>query len=148
MLASVRRLHARRPVAQLAEHRSPKPGVGGSIPSWPARFLRRDGDRGRRWFGAKPRQVNEGVGQSVKTARLEHTRDASSQVTGWISRSRVFLAQVKNEMERVTWPTRKEVDATTVVVMLTSAFFGLYLSAIDVVLVRFARFLFNVFGAQ
>src|SRR5258708_40042166 len=25
-----------RPVAQLAEHRSPKPGVGGSIPSWPA----------------------------------------------------------------------------------------------------------------
>ena len=24
-----------RPVAQLAEHRSPKPEVGGSIPSWP-----------------------------------------------------------------------------------------------------------------
>ena len=27
-----------RPVAQLAEHRSPKPGVGGSIPSWPASY--------------------------------------------------------------------------------------------------------------
>ena len=26
-----------RPVAQLAERRSPKPQVGGSIPSWPAR---------------------------------------------------------------------------------------------------------------
>jgi hypothetical protein len=25
-----------RPVAQLAEQRSPKPQVGGSIPSWPA----------------------------------------------------------------------------------------------------------------
>ena len=24
-----------RPIAQLAEHRSPKPGVGGSNPSWP-----------------------------------------------------------------------------------------------------------------
>ena len=24
-----------RPVAQMAEHRSPKPKVGGSIPSWP-----------------------------------------------------------------------------------------------------------------
>lgn len=69
-------------------------------------------------------------------------------MTGWINRTRVFLAQVKNEMERVTWPTRKEVYATTLVVMLTSAFFGLYLSAIDVVLVRMARFLFNVFGAQ
>src|SRR5258705_10975538 len=28
----------RRTVAQLAEHRSPKPGVGGSIPSCPARL--------------------------------------------------------------------------------------------------------------
>ena len=51
-------------------------------------------------------------------------------------------------MERVTWPTRKEVYATTLVVLLTSAFFGLYLSAIDLVFVRMASFLFNVFGAQ
>ncbi len=29
-----------RPVAQLAERRSPKPQVGGSIPSWPAKFER------------------------------------------------------------------------------------------------------------
>ncbi len=28
-----------RPVAQLAEQRSPKPQVGGSIPSWPAIVL-------------------------------------------------------------------------------------------------------------
>ena len=84
----------------------------------------------------------------MKTARLEHVRNASSSVTGWINRSRVFLAQVKNEMERVTWPTRKEVYATTGVVLLTSAFFGLYLSAIDVVLVRIARFLFDMFGVQ
>ena len=27
-----------RPVAQLAEQRSPKPQVGGSIPSWPANW--------------------------------------------------------------------------------------------------------------
>ncbi len=83
----------------------------------------------------------------MKTARLESTRNVSA-VTGWVSRSRVFLAQVKNEMERVTWPTRKEVYATTGVVLLTSAFFGLYLSAIDVVLVRIARSLFDMFGVQ
>ena len=83
----------------------------------------------------------------MKTARLENTKDAS-HITGWVSRSRVFLAQVKNEMERVTWPTRKEVYATTLVVVLTSVFFGLYLSAIDVVLVRVAQFLFTTFGAQ
>src|SRR5690554_2269167 len=28
-----------RPVVQLVEHRSPKPGVGGSSPSWPAIFF-------------------------------------------------------------------------------------------------------------
>jgi hypothetical protein len=28
-----------RPVAQLAEQRSPKPQVGGSIPSWPAKVI-------------------------------------------------------------------------------------------------------------
>ena len=28
-----------RPVAQLGEHRSPKPAVAGSIPAWPANFL-------------------------------------------------------------------------------------------------------------
>ena len=83
----------------------------------------------------------------VKTARLESTRGAAA-VTGWVSRSRVFLAQVKNEMERVTWPTRKEVYATTFVVLLTSAFFGLYLSGLDLVFVRIAGFLFSTFGVQ
>ena len=67
---------------------------------------------------------------------------------GWVSRSRVFLAHVKNERERVTWPTRKEVYATTLVVLLTSTFFGLYLSGLDLVLVRLAGFLFSTFGAQ
>ena len=41
-LSTVSWLLTRRPVAQLAERRSPKPQVGGSIPSWPA-------TRSRRW---------------------------------------------------------------------------------------------------
>ena len=82
----------------------------------------------------------------MKATRIESVRDASSGVTSWIPRSRVFLAQVKNEMERVTWPTRKEVYATTLVVLLTSAFFGLYLFSIDVVLVRLQGLLFEAFN--
>ena len=98
--------------------------------------------------GAKSRLGNEGAGQSVKTARVEHVRDAPSGVVGWVSRTRVFLAQVKNEMERVTWPTRKEVYATTLVVLLTVAFFGVYLWSIDLILNRLATLLFGMFGAQ
>jgi len=84
----------------------------------------------------------------VKTARVESVRDSSLLVTGWYGRARVFLAQVKNEMERVTWPTRKEVYATTLVVILTSFIFGMYLWGIDLVLTRIARFIFETFGAQ
>ena len=35
----INKLRVRRPVAQLAERRSPKPKVGGSMPSWPAILL-------------------------------------------------------------------------------------------------------------
>mgnify|MGYP003694029297 CR=1 FL=1 len=40
----------------------------------------------------------------------------------------LFFSEVRNELKRVTWPSQKEVYATTVVVILTSLFFGLYLS--------------------
>ena len=45
--------------------------------------------------------------------------------------ARLFLSEVRNELKRVTWPSQKEVYATTVVVILTSVFFGLYLFALD-----------------
>ena len=56
---------------------------------------------------------------------------ARESVTGWWGRSRRFLSEVRNEMGCVTWPTQKEVYATTVVVILVSIFFGLYLFALD-----------------
>ena len=40
---------------------------------------------------------------------------------------RLFLSEVRNELKRVTWPSRQEVYATTVVVILVSIFFGVYL---------------------
>ena len=48
---------------------------------------------------------------------------------GWWQRAGEFLREVRNEMKRVTWPSQREVYATTVVVILTSVFFGLYLFA-------------------
>ena len=65
----------------------------------------------------------------------------------WWSRSRTFLTQVRNELERVTWPSRKEVYATTLVVILTSILFGVYLWGIDLVLNAIVGFVFRTFGA-
>ena len=72
---------------------------------------------------------------------------AKESVTGWWGRSRRFLAEVRNEMGRVTWPNRKEVYATTVVVILTSILFGVYLWVIDLVLNGIMGRLFRAFGA-
>ncbi len=72
---------------------------------------------------------------------------ARESVTGWWGRSRRFLTEVRNETGRVTWPSRREVYATTVVVILTSIFFGVYLYGIDVILDRIMAWVFRTFAA-
>jgi preprotein translocase subunit SecE len=87
----------------------------------------------------------------MKTMAAEHEDSfggrARESVTGWWGRSRRFLAEVRNELSRVTWPSRKEVYATTLVVILTSIFFGVYLYGIDLVLNALMGWLYTRFGA-
>ncbi len=45
-----------------------------------------------------------------------------------------FLSDVRNEMRKVTFPSRKEVQATTVVVIITVIIFGIYFFVIDQVI--------------
>ena len=71
---------------------------------------------------------------------------AREGVAGWWGRWRRFLAEVRNEMSRVTWPSRREVYATTVVVILTSIFFGLYLWGVDLILDRLIRWVYSAAG--
>lgn len=66
--------------------------------------------------------------------------------TGWVGRSRSFLTGVRNEMSRVTWPSRREVWATTIVVILTSIIFGVYLWGADLVMSATMRVIFQYFG--
>ena len=68
-------------------------------------------------------------------------------ITSWWTNTRTFLTEVRNEMRRVTWPSRKEVYATTVVVILTSAFFGIYLWSLDLALNWGVNWIFRRFGA-
>ena len=69
-----------------------------------------------------------------------------SGVIGFWDQSRTFLTQVRNELERVTWPSKKEVYATTFVVILTSIFFGMYLWGVDLLLNVLIGWVFNAFG--
>ena len=87
----------------------------------------------------------------MKSAMLDRARDTAvgpRGIAGWWGRSRTFLSQVRNEMERVTWPSWKEVQATTFVVILTSVLFGVYLWGIDMVLNAVTGTVFRTFGAS
>jgi len=74
--------------------------------------------------------------------------NALKGVTGWFGNLRNFLVEVRNELKRVTWPSRKEVYATTMVVILTSVFFGVYLWLLDQLFERSVLSLFRYFGAK
>ena len=74
---------------------------------------------------------------------LEPVREAAGSR---FERMRLFLSEVRNELKRVTWPSQAEVYATTVVVILVSMFFGLYLYSVDMVLSRLVAWAFQKLG--
>ena len=84
--------------------------------------------------------------EQVKPAPVRSAEGARG-IRGWWDNGRTFLTEVRNEMRRVTWPSRREVYATTLVVIITSAFFGLYLFSLDMMLNAAVNWIFRTFGA-
>ncbi|GFE59243.1 preprotein translocase subunit SecE [Geobacter sp. AOG1] len=56
-----------------------------------------------------------------------------------LAKTKNFLEEVKVELGKVTWPTRKETVATTWVVVVIIVIISLYLGACDVVLAKLMR---------
>jgi preprotein translocase subunit SecE len=78
---------------------------------------------------------------------VDNVKDAPEKVAGWWERTTTFFTEVRSEMKRVTWPTRREVYATTVVVVLTSIFFGVYLWGVDILFNSIVGWIFRELGA-
>jgi preprotein translocase subunit SecE len=68
---------------------------------------------------------------------------------GWGPRKfqelKTFFVEVRSELKKVTWPSRTEVYSTTIVVILTTIFFGFYLYGLDLVL---SQLFTRVLGAR
>ena len=60
--------------------------------------------------------------------------DQGNRMMQFPARAKGFLTDVRNEMRKVTFPNRKEVQATTTVVIITVILFGLYFFVIDQVI--------------
>jgi len=60
-----------------------------------------------------------------------------------LAKTRSFFEEVKVELEKVTWPVRKETMATTWVVVFIVVLISFYLGVCDLVLAKILRFLLN-----
>jgi preprotein translocase subunit SecE len=54
----------------------------------------------------------------------------------WYKRFFSFLKEVRAELKKVTWPSRRETANTTLVVILSVFFFGFYLFFMDIIFSR------------
>lgn len=52
-----------------------------------------------------------------------------------------FLIEVIAELRRTTWPTRQEATRLSILVLIVSAFFGVFLGAIDYGFGQLSKFL-------
>jgi len=54
----------------------------------------------------------------------------------WIENTRSYLADIRSEMKRVTWPNRDRVQSTTLVVIVAVFIFAAYFKIVDTVIER------------
>ena len=91
--------------------------------------------------------------QAVKVKNEESQSNAitgaaagiGQKVTGTVSDTREFLHDVRVEMKQVTWPNRDDVISTTTVVIVTVAFFGVFLAIVDWLVQHGVQRLFDYF---
>jgi len=69
-----------------------------------------------------------------------------NKMTNWINKSKDFLSEVRSEMRKVSFPSRDEVVGTTIVVVITSFVFSVFLFAADQVIVWGYQNLVKVLG--
>jgi preprotein translocase subunit SecE len=49
----------------------------------------------------------------------------------WVESTREYFTDIRAEMRRVTWPSRKQVESTTLIVILSVFAFAIYFEIVD-----------------
>ena len=65
------------------------------------------------------------------------------RVSGWPEAVKEYFNELKMEMRRVTWPSKKQVQATTTVVIVSVFAFAAYFSLVDTIMGRLIEKLFS-----
>jgi preprotein translocase subunit SecE len=81
------------------------------------------------------------MANSITTAR----DNFGDRIKTWPERTRNFYSDVRTEMRKVTAPSWAEVRATTAVVVITVALFGIFFFIIDGLITKGVGALYNYF---
>jgi preprotein translocase subunit SecE len=54
-------------------------------------------------------------------------------IKAWPQNTRTYIGELQSEMKRVTWPSRKQVQSTTAVVIVTVFAFAAYFKVVDII---------------
>jgi preprotein translocase subunit SecE len=54
-----------------------------------------------------------------------------NRVTGWVGQTREFLVSVREELRKVTWPTRDELVKATRMIVVLSIILGIVIGLMD-----------------
>jgi preprotein translocase SecE subunit len=86
--------------------------------------------------------------RSMKSMAENNKRDLMesrpvSWAQGHIESIKEFYTETRHEMQRVTWPTRKQVQGTTIVVIVTVFFFGAFFMLSDNIVGAVIDFIFR-----
>lgn len=69
------------------------------------------------------------------------------RIADWWRRASVFVKETRAELAKVTFPSREDVIATTIVVLIASFVFAIFLVLSDVVVNKAYSFVFDILGA-
>ncbi len=78
----------------------------------------------------------------------ETAMDLVQKPKEWLTTTRDYWRETTAEMKKVTWPNRNEVVGTTVVVLVATIVFAVFLWGCDVVFYKAIDLLFTKFGAS
>ena len=93
------------------------------------------------------------MNESDRPAKLQRQEpnavsNFSSGIAGTWEKMTHFLSDVRAEMKKVVTPSRKEVESTTTVVIITVFMFGLFFFLVDAAFSRVVEQILHRAGAQ
>lgn len=83
-----------------------------------------------------------------ETMATGSTGQPAKGVAGWWTQAKEYFGDLRAEMRRVTWPTRKQVEATTGVVIVAVFLFAAYFAAVDMILGRAINQIFQTLARR